>query len=72
MWRLHAQRLLIGKTYTTPERTALLNSLETILNRRAMDVVELDAPVIRRAHPHGAERRCPMSSGSGKATCLQA
>jgi uncharacterized protein len=46
LWRLHAQRLLIGRTYNTTERAALLNSLETILNRRSVDAVELDAPVI--------------------------
>lgn len=46
MWRLHAQRLLIGRTYTTQEKTDLLNSLEAILNRRTMDVVDLDAPLI--------------------------
>src|SRR5690606_16750377 len=41
-----AQRLLLGRVYTTAEKTALLNSLETILNRRSVDAVDLDAPVI--------------------------
>jgi hypothetical protein len=46
MWRLHAQRLLLGRTYNVQEKADLLNALEGILNRRWSDAVELDAPVI--------------------------
>ena len=43
VWRLHAQRLLIEKGYTTELGTLLENILTT---RRQIDAVELDAPVI--------------------------
>jgi uncharacterized protein len=47
LWRLHAQRLLINKEYTSTERDSLLNLLEDVLTQnRHVDEVGIGAPVL--------------------------
>ncbi len=47
LWRLHAQRQLLGKDWTSTERDTLLNKLENILlTNRNVDVVGINGPVL--------------------------
>ncbi len=47
VWRLHAQRLLLGKTYTSAERDSVLTLLENVLTQhRKVDAVGIDGPVL--------------------------
>ncbi len=46
-WRLHAQRLLIGKTRNGAQRAALLDMLEDVLrNNRRVDAAGINGPVL--------------------------